>query len=326
MRREEEEVRARVSSTPVSVRFEEGWLLLEAPLPEVAGRLSAWELLATNARLPGLTRVALGADGQPVLRADLPDGWDPGEESGSRTALARSSADFDKAWSLLAYRISDEGSSDPSHDGGVRLTTSRPEGGDSDSDSDPETNGEEARGDGEEENAGERLAALCRETGWTFSERASRVLMVNLEVPGQEFYQAAFIDHRERGVRAVVDLAAWRDPTGWVGQGLGRLLLAAGRVVRLARPAVCARTEAEEDGTVRLCFEVWLESPPSPSQLDHAFLSLSSAARICGREAEAFIRDETLARAYLAAQTQGRLADASIHKAQTSREINHAIA
>jgi hypothetical protein len=296
-----------VNSTPVSVRFDDGWLLIESPLPEVAGRLSAWELLATNARLPGLTRVALGADDQPVLRADLPDGWDPGEESGSSAAPARAGADFENAWSLLARQISDEYE--------IGLTTTRTEG----DDPNLEPNGEGA-------NAGERLTALCRETGWKFSERASRVLMVNLEVPGQEFYQAALIGHRERGVRAVVELAAWRDPTGWVGQGLGRLLLAAGRVVRLARPAVCARAEAEEDGTVTVCFEVWLEPPPSPSQLDHALLSLSSAARICGREAEAFIRDETLARAYLAAKSQEGLVDASVHKAQTSREINHATA
>ncbi len=146
---------------------------------------------------------------------------------------------------------------------------------------------------GEADGSVETVAALCEEAGWPAEDRSGR-LSVKLAV--SEAAGRATLDVAPGGgVRAITPLEVG-DPGGWPPScrtALGRLVLVAGRVVRMARPAW-----SSEDG--KLCFMLSFDSPPAAAELGHAFSALSVARRLCAREAVA-LRDEKVAAAYLGA-------------------------
>ena len=170
------------------------------------------------------------------------------------------------------------------------------------------------------------IAEQIRELDWSCEEKDPGLLIVDLQIPGR----AAQITVEETGrheIRAAVGLT--RDPLSpLLRRALATLLLFGTSLVRMirasARPigvapvagpvplapddpvqtAEASRTRTQtrkrDDGTVQfeVAFEVVMASPRA-EELDHALSALSLAYERFSREAS-ILRDETIARAYLA--------------------------
>jgi hypothetical protein len=274
-------------------REDEGWVIVEAPLAIAPRSVSAWTLLEANHRLPGLAKIILRSDGRPVLRADVPRAF----ETDPHPMLERARSGFEVARDLLAGDSMNAG--DVDHDASTERTT-------------PLQGGDDAGAIG--------LGELCEEAGWSFNARASG-LVVDLEVPGREFYQAFACRVPDRGVHVAVEVARGRHLSRVRRLAAGDLMLAAGRALRLARPAVVTErdvasggaAEGEVDAVATIVFEAWLEPSTSAFEFDHALSSLSAAARLCGREVKVLVRDEELAGTYLGSRpTRSRQAGARV--------------
>lgn len=130
------------------------------------------------------------------------------------------------------------------------------------------------------------LAEVCREASWPAAQRAEW-LVVDLEVPGG-LCQARLTRRASGAVRASVEFVA---PGGLpiCRHASAALLLAAGDVVRLARPVL-----GDAYG-----WEVNLGNEPGPGDLDRALASLAVACGATAEELEA-LQEEQIARAFLA--------------------------
>ena len=143
-----------------------------------------------------------------------------------------------------------------------------------------------------------RLVHLCTEAAWPCSERASGHIAVTIDT-GSALYQARIEGTPNGGLRAVVDLvdASAYTLTSYAATGL--LLLHTSAVVRLVKGVV-----ATNDGTCNAGVAAEIENPLSGAAVDRAFSALTVACRLAGREAQA-LRDDSLARQYLAYRTPG---------------------
>lgn len=138
----------------------------------------------------------------------------------------------------------------------------------------------------------ENLRRLCKETGWTFIERADGSLSVTLETGGG-LHQAS-VSPRGAGVRISAAFGTCDSPPDTVRQAIAVLLLTTGGMVRLVKPAV-----GELDGEFAPDFSVAFAAVPPAEGIATAFSALSVACRHCGEE-EYALHDETVARQYLA--------------------------
>jgi hypothetical protein len=153
------------------------------------------------------------------------------------------------------------------------------------------------------ENAAERpavdVAALVRESGWPMTIRPSGAAAVRLDVPG-EFCQA-LVEHERRtaAVRLKADLGEAADLSAASREATALLMLTTSAVTRLAR----AYADRDAQGAP-VGFEVAFSPPATPTEMGHALAALSVASRMCRREL-AVVRDESVARDYLAVHGRG---------------------
>jgi hypothetical protein len=138
------------------------------------------------------------------------------------------------------------------------------------------------------------LRELCGETGWTWTQRPSGGLVVDLDV--RSGFHQAMLEERAGGRVVVTTQLASRDGDGpeRCRQALGLLLLRACAVVRMARAAADA-----VEGQTKARFEVAFDTAPCAPELTHALCSLTTACGLCAKEAELLESDERIARQYL---------------------------
>jgi hypothetical protein len=267
----------------VSARLLEGWLLLDAPLPDRIERGGWWDLLRLNATLQGLSKFVLRPAARSPqyvhLRADIPLAGDEDFEGDCEseldglltTRLLDACAGLKGAFrSIRGEKSSDE----PAQSSSVNL-------------------------EGQANNGVEELRCLCGDAGWSFIERSAGKLMIDLDVQSG-FYQAV-VEHRGEGAHVSVEIARSEALAETSRQALSMLLLGTGALVRLACPSI-----EETENQIAACFEVRFTTLPTAVELTHAFASLSVACAMSGREARA-IQDEAIARHYLALGAQASL-------------------
>jgi hypothetical protein len=174
---------------------EDEWLVMDAPLRELAAPAESWELLRRNSRLAGLSKFVLAADNQLArMRAEIP----LGEEISVERRFRETCAGFQAALGSC---------------NGLPIDPYP-----------PSTQAQASPGD---------LAALCAEAGWA-SRQGSEVLRVDLSGQ-RAFLQATLETDATGSLRAYADLVpcdSWSAESRWA---LAALLLSASRVVRLAR-------------------------------------------------------------------------------------------
>jgi hypothetical protein len=257
----------------VSARLFEGWLLLDAPLPDRIGRGGWWDLLRLNATLQGLSKFVLRPAARSPqylhLRADIPlaGGEDEGDcepDGLLTTRLLDACAGLKGAFRSFQGEKSSE---QPALTSSVNL-------------------------EGQTNNGVEELRCLCGDAGWSFIERSAGRLMIDLDVQSG-FYQAV-VEHRAEGAHVSVEIARSEALAETSRQALSMLLLGTGALVRLACPSI-----EETENQIVARFEVRFTTMPTAVELAHAFASLSVACAMSGREARA-IQDEVIARHYLA--------------------------
>lgn len=247
-----------------SAAMDEAWLTLEADLPEAGRPLNLWRMLGRNAQAGGGAKFiyvpdrAVARRGEVRLRAEIP--LDAGAALAERIRLA-----------CQGCKQAHEARPRPGRAAEVDAATSAP---------------------ADDAPAGEDLGELCSQAGWEHRQRASGRVSVALPV-GTESYHA-ILDRTPAGaLRAAVELGTVAKPSRPTRQALGLLLLTAGGLVRMVRPA------AETEGSAaRLSFEMVFDLPPSAGELSHALAALSVACRLCGREARV-LEDQAVAAEYL---------------------------
>jgi hypothetical protein len=277
----------------VSARLFEGWLLLDAPLPDRIGRGRWWDLLRLNATLQGLSKFVLrpaARSSQYVhLRADIPPAGDEDFEGDCESELdgILTTRLLDACSGLKgAFRSlrGEKSSEQPALTSSVSL-------------------------EGQANNGVEELRCLCGDAGWSFIERSAGKLMIELDVKSG-FYQAV-VQHRAEGAHVSVEIARSEALAETSRQALSMLLLGTGALVRLACPSI-----EETENQIVARFEVRFTTMPTAVELAHAFASLSVACAMSGREARA-IQDEVIARHYLALGAQASLPASSGNSRKT---------
>ena len=136
------------------------------------------------------------------------------------------------------------------------------------------------------------LRALAAGTGWAFTERQDGGLAFELSSQDSSM-MAAMHETVHGGVRAWVRLASLEELPAVSRDALAVLLLRAGSVLRLARPAF-----APDDGRTSACLEVVFDTAPAGDELRLALESLAVGVTLAAREAK-FLCDEQTAREYL---------------------------
>ncbi|NIN71008.1 MAG: hypothetical protein GTO46_03540 [Gemmatimonadetes bacterium] len=245
-------------------RIDDGWLVLE--FPPARGRTpSPLRTLERNAELSGSAKHVLLTDGSLRLRAEVPADEPPGPEAaGLAPQIREAVAGLASAMRASMPRTSSANET-PSDSGAEEGAPS----------SDPCT--------------------LCGEAGWSYSERSSGRLHVDLDVPGGAFYQAAV---RRTGGQIVQRVELFADgeaaTESLVGPAIAALLLSVSAVVRLVR-AVSWRSDAGPAWG----FEVQLPGTTTVGAFVHGLSALSVACGLCGREVRALAQDPVLGRRYL---------------------------
>jgi len=260
----------------VEARIEEGWLLLSARLPARRYKPTAatlWHVLKENGGLPGGVKLAR-LSGQKELSACAELRLDREIDLGTR--LPQACAGF-KAAEAVRVALPESGelvvpegrNLGADEQGGGRSTPSAPTSSD--------------------------LRELCEESGWTCTGQPNGRLVVDLDVRGG-FHQA-MLQRKANGQVVVTTELAPRDGSAPARcrQALGLLLLRACGVVRMARAAAGV---FEANASAR--FEVAFDTEPCAVELAHALSSLSTACRLCAKEADVLHSDERIAREYLA--------------------------
>jgi len=263
----------------VDARLDDGWLLMDGPLPPAAEPRSPWELLLANDCFAGPAKFALAADGEPRVRAELPvDGL-----AHVAARVLAVCADLARAADFCARPPEER----------------------------PTAAAESPEQPADAASVREVLGPVIEAAGWPFTERSGNRLMVALDVP-DAVYQACVALHPGDTVRASVEFARFDSLSRLGRRALGTLLLCACGLVRLARAAAVVR----DDGQATVGFELRLALPVAPAELHHALSSLVVAARLCGREVSG-LRGEPLERTYLRVHESGsrviQLTDATPH-------------
>lgn len=136
-----------------------------------------------------------------------------------------------------------------------------------------------------------RLGELLRESGWSCTERGANEFCADLSADPAP---PARITAHDEGVVLSVDLVRCLPSAEAARKALSIFLLTASYSLRLA--CACA---GEEEGQPRFGFQVRLPAAPAAEEIDHALAALSTACRMCAREANVLL-DESAARCYLA--------------------------
>lgn len=245
----------------------DGWLSIDAPVSDRIDRADLWRLLVLNASLAGLSKFVLMPDHRSVhVRSEISiaeeeDEFEADVASNSATRVQEACAGMKGALS----RIHDE------KPGGILKS--------------------KAASDNHEAAKPEHLRRVCEEIGWRFTERSAGKLVVDLEAQGG-FFQAT-VEQRSVGARVSAEVARWNALAESSRHALAVLLLRAGALVRMARPAI-----EEDESQIGARFEVVFKELPRAFELAHALSALSVACALCGREARA-VQDEIIAREYL---------------------------
>ncbi len=244
----------------------EGWLAFERPLGASTMSDGGWELLRAGRRLQGALKVAIGLDGEPVLRADI--AVDAGTEWSQvcHDAIAMLAA-ADLALDPAVLAGAPPAPPHSPHAGGAiapALCAAR----------------------------AATLVALCAEAGHAATARPSGVVLV--DVGGSEAFRQVEIVPAAGAVRVAVEIVTPAARSEPCSAALAHLLLAASGAVRLARPWV-----EEREDTTSAGFEVELGPAPDAVALGRAVMALAAACNLCAREADSLV-DEAVARAYLA--------------------------
>ncbi|MGD2151941.1 MAG: hypothetical protein PVG79_01655 [Gemmatimonadales bacterium] len=243
-----------------TARIDEGWLVLDFPPPR--GRApSPLRALESNAELRGNAKHVLLDEGTMRLRAEV--SLDEANGCGA-AGTARQVRDA-VAGLASALGASNAGTASPGQAGSESEASS----------SDP--------------------GALCREAAWSYNERASGCLHVDLDVPGGAFYQAAVRRDGERIVQRLELIAEEAAACeGVAGAAIAALLLRVSGVVRMARA-----TSWRSDRGRAWGFEVQLPGTTTVGAFVHGLAALSVACGLSGREVRALANDPVLARHYL---------------------------
>jgi hypothetical protein len=136
------------------------------------------------------------------------------------------------------------------------------------------------------------LKSLCTEAGWRFVERSGRKLAVELEVPGG--YSQALLIPTCHGVCISCEIAMIDSITDECRQAMGRFLLDASALVRMARASVMT-----SGGSTVAQFEAVFGTAPNPLEISTALECLSVACSLCGEEVKA-LQTPAIAERYLA--------------------------
>ena len=248
----------------VEARVESAWILLDAPLESAA--LSPLKLAEANGRLPGAVKFALAPEDERIhLRAELPLEVD-GDLGGQLLETRRG---FELAASLARGGRRPKGSATPGR--------SDPKGGDA---LGPVLAGE--------------LDRLREEAGWSFSQRASGHLAVDLEV-AEGFFQARLGRRADGAIGVSAALEDCHPAAGACREAMAIFLLRSSGWLRMLR-GVAASTRKRAAPR----FEVIFALEPSASELSEALAALSAGALFCSRELHVLAQNEVLARSYLA--------------------------
>jgi hypothetical protein len=135
-----------------------------------------------------------------------------------------------------------------------------------------------------------RLGELLRETPWPCTERGPNDFSADLH---QDATPPARISANEHGIVFSVELVRCNTAAEVARQALAVFLLTASSALRLVRAHA-----VEEEGQQRFGFQVCLPAAPAAEEIDHALAALSTACRMCAREASVLL-DEAVARCYL---------------------------
>ena len=245
----------------------DGWLSIDASVSDRIGHADLWRLLTLNASLVGFSKFVLMPDHRSVrLRCDISLGEDDDEfetdvVSTSTTRVREACVGMKSA---LA-RFHDEKPS-----GRVK--------------SKPASDNQEAA-------TPQHLRRVCEDAGWKFTERSTGKFVVDLEAQGG-FFQAT-VEQRSVGAHVSAEVARWNALAESSRHALAVLLLRAGALVRMVRPAI-----EEDESQIGARFEVVFRELPRAFELAHALSALSVACSLCGREAKA-VQDENIAKEYL---------------------------
>jgi hypothetical protein len=254
-------------SVSASAMLLDGWLSIDVPVSDRIDHADLWKLLTLNASLVGLSKFVLMPDHRSVrLRCDISLSEDDDEfetdfVSGATTRVQEACMDMKSALARF-HEQKPVGSVKP-----------RP------------------AFDDREAAKPENLRRVCEDIGWKFTERAAGKYVVDLEAQG-EFFQAT-VEQRRVGSRVSADVTRSNALSESSRHALAVLLLRAGAIVRMARPAI-----EEDESQIGARFEVVFGEQPRAFELAHALSALSVACSLCAREAKA-MRDEIIAKEYL---------------------------
>ena len=284
---------------PAEARLGGGWLCL-ATIPGPAAEFAShWEMLAANAALPGLAKLALDPmTGQPQLRAEAPVETD----TDCLEQLAAACAGFERGVILL----SPAGAGNQRETAAAFMAEVSERVGDiprpvSTAATSMGRNRAESRSATATEDAlpatamvGAELAELCAEAGWQPLRHDDDGCIVQLESTRTPL--SARLSARAGGLRARAELLGCGPLKPPSRAALARLLLAAGGSVRMVRASVDANGDGPSAGIEVIC-----GPRPSPAFVGHALASLSLVARLAAAESQA-LADPSMARRYLRMQ------------------------
>lgn len=138
--------------------------------------------------------------------------------------------------------------------------------------------------------SGVRLGELLRETSWSCAERGPNDYSADLHADSAP---PARITANEHGVAFRVELVRCNTAAEVARQALTTYLLTASSALRLVRAQA-----VHEEGQQRFGLQVCLPAAPAAEEIDHALAALSTAYRMCAREANVLL-DQAAARCYL---------------------------
>jgi len=254
-------------SVSASAALLDGWLSIDAPVTDRIERADLWGLLTLNASLAGLSKFVLMPDHRSVhVRCDLSLADDDYgfEEITANDPAARVQEECAGMKNALARFHNEKPSAKPKSNLGS---------------------------DNDDACKSEHLRRVCDDAAWKFTERSTGKFVVDLEAQGG-FFQAV-VEQRSAGAYVSAEVARWDALAESSRHALAVLLLRAGALVRMVRPAI-----EEHETQIGARFEVSFNTLPKAVELAHALSALSVACSLSGREARA-VQDEIIAREYL---------------------------
>jgi hypothetical protein len=250
---------------PATARVEDGWLLVRVAAPPAAERRPAWDLLRLNATAGRSARLALDPhDRCVVVLADVPldddvdlAGRFADASGGMRALMHVVGGDFDGA------ACSSEGAS------GVEPADDIAPGA---------------------------LSAVLQGSAWSFVERSSHRLAVDLDIPGR--FSQAVVEARGGRCLASVRLQSSVALSARSREALGLMLLTLTGTLKMVKASVDGSNGAEVPALA-----IDLPGLLTPAELHHALAALSVACHEIGAETRV-LNSEEIAEAYLAARAR----------------------